>query len=310
LRIGIDLLGSDCSCQDLFSEVIAQLEKEAHSALYVFYLPKNPSFNFIPSSKYEIVFVENYISMEESPVEAIKKKPKASLPWAVKSLHKKEIDALVTVGNTGALTACATLFCSKLKNVQRPALVARLPTDTQPLSFLDVGATIDYSSKRLFKVAQLGVLYHHIRYSVEKPTLGLLNIGVEPKKGTKQMQSLYEILSAHQTSIYNFSGNIEARDLFKTKIDVVLTDGFTGNIVLKVSEGLAMEIISLLKKEERTERFLYRTAPGALMLGIEEVILKCHGEGSAEAFVAALKEAEHLVKHKVLEKLTNLWNHS
>ena len=238
--------------------------------------------------------------MNEDPLVAIRRKKDASLVVGMGLLAKKQIDAFVTCGNTGALIACARLFLPLLSGVTRPALLVSLPTKTGLVSVLDVGGNISCKAQDFVQFALLGAAYQRTIHGVKHPRVGLLNIGVESKKGTAELRQAYELLQ--QTDGIHFVGNVEGRNIFTGVIDVLVTDGFSGNVMLKTAEGVASLILDALNAAEDysalRKQFNYTEYPGAIVCGVEGVAMKVHGNATAETLLVSILSAPNIVIHQ------------
>lgn len=195
-----------------------------------------------------------------------------------------------------------------------------IPTKLEPVAVLDVGANVNVKAENLLQFAQMGIAYQKTR-GIKHPTVGLLNIGEEKQKGTPELRKAYEILETlNRDAPFDapiFIGNIEGRNVFHGNIDVLITDGFTGNVFLKTAEGIAGFILDQLEKVKLAEifpqlknminplrhRLHYAEYPGAILCGVEGIVIKCHGESTPEAFINSIKGASHLVRHFFLEKI-------
>ena len=258
--------------------------------------------------------------MEDSPLSAIRRKRDSSLCTGIRMLKEGLLQAFISAGNTGALMACAKIELSMLPDVERPALMTLLPTQRGEIAVLDVGANISYTAEHLIQFASMGVAYQKSR-GVQLPKVGLLNIGSEAKKGTPELRQAYDqllLLSQKKNSSFLFSGNIEGRDVFHGEIDVLVTDGFTGNVFLKTAEGMAAVILEELQSplireypQQPMEGVLskmrakldYAKYPGAILCGVEGIILKCHGNSKAQSLTHTIATASRLVKHAFMASL-------
>lgn len=251
------------------------------------------------------------ILMTDEPLYAIKHKKNSSLLVGARLLKKKKIDALVTTGNTGALITAASLCLPKFPGIKRPALLATLPSAKGYVSVIDAGGTVQLRASLLHQYAKLGATYHRIVYGIDAPKLGLLNVGNESKKGTLEHQEAFKLLS----SLPGFVGNVEGRGIFDGSIDVLVTDGFTGNVLLKSAEGVAGFIFDHLVKQvsaplqdELTAlktRFDWTDYPGAMVMGVEGIMIKCHGSSSAQALFSGIKGAITLVDRSFLSSISS-----
>lgn len=328
MRIGIDLMGSESSPRELFGAVFAVLHLLKPSDSLVVYA-SNEIFDppkLIPAkfsnNSHQIDFhpVSETITMEDDPLTSIRLKKGSSLVIGISHIKEKRIDALVTAGNTGALIAAATIMLPLLKGCDRPALLASLPTFKRPLAVVDVGGLLSVRPQQLVQNAYFGAAYQRCRLGLEKAAVGLLNIGTESRKGTAEAREAYRLLqeaSQAQKSKIHFVGNVEGREIFQGKTDVLVTDGFTGNVLLKTSEGLSAFILDYLDHElnkrraselditleNLQRRFSYEEYPGALVCGVEGILVKCHGAASERGMAKSIEEAIHLVRNGLLAKI-------
>lgn len=298
-------MGSDSSPFHLFQGVLKAAKE--YNASFVFVVIATPAT--IDSLKYssecssarahiEFHPATEIITMTDEPLTAIRRKKNASLIIGMRLLNKKRIDALVSAGNTGALITCAKIILSMLPGIRRPALLTQLPTKKKRLSIIDAGGNTKNTPTSLIQYAQMGVAYQRCYAGIEFPAVGLLNVGVEPHKGPPLLRETYALLKSLSKSRqkFHFLGNIEARNLFEGNVDVLVTDGFTGNVLLKTAEGTATYILDCMSKhlpkisEEHDLRssFNYTEYPGALVCGVDRVLIKCHGDASQESIYSAI----------------------
>jgi len=259
------------------------------------------------------------VSMEDDPSVVMKEKEDSSLAIAMSLLKEGAGDALVSAGNTGAVFTAATLVLRRIKGVRRAALAAIIPLDN-PFLLLDSGANTDVQPEMLEQFAQMGSFYAERVMGIEKPRIGLINNGIEPHKGTELQQDTYKLLK--KTEI-NFVGNIETRDLPANICDVAVADGFTGNIVLKLIEGMGGFMLRKLKQlfysnnmtkfaavltqkqlDELKRSVDHREHGGAVLLGIAKPVIKAHGSSDAYSITRTIKQASDYAKGQVIEALT------
>ncbi len=257
------------------------------------------------AERIEIVDAPEVISCDEQPTIAIKKKTNSSLVQALYCVKEGRADCIVSAGSSGALLAGATLIVRRFPLVKRPALAVLIP-------LLDCGANTDCKPSYLQQFAVMADAYMRKIEGVEKPRIGLLNNGAEPEKGCQLTKAAYALLKATPV---NFAGNCEARDILSGDFDVLVCDGFAGNIVLKYTEGMVHSMAGMLKKElmadprsklgallakpafKRFKKQLdYTEYGGAPLLGINGGVIKAHGSSNAKAFVSAIKQARSFVK--------------
>jgi phosphate acyltransferase len=295
-RIGIDLLGGE-NPPDLLISSLVEWKKNVNASFLLlateelckaFKSYETPSFEFYP--------VQEAIGLEENPLSAIRKKKNSSLVQGIRLLKEKKIDTFLSSGNTGALVSLATIELL-MPHVKRPALMALLPTKKNPLALIDVGANVAVKAKELKTFALMGAAFQKFN-GINIPNVGLLNVGSEAIKGTKEIQEAYvEIEKLSKKKGFFFSGNIEANEIFEGNVDVLVTDGFAGNVLLKTAEGFSSFVLDFFQKhpafQEAHKFFSYSEYGGALLLGVEGTCIKCHSYSSTKAFLSALQMAIH-----------------
>jgi glycerol-3-phosphate acyltransferase PlsX len=260
--------------------------------------------------------------MHENPTIALRKKKQASILVAAELLKKNEIKALISAGNTGALMEAAIITVGRIPGIRikRPALSVLMPTYKTHCIFLDVGANADCKPEFILQFARMGSIYARVIMKRETPKIGLLNIGSEKTKGNATTLAAYELLSR---SRLNFVGNIEPRDLLGGMVDVVVTDGFVGNMVLKTAEGTAELFIKLLKEyimknslsklaavllkpvfSQLKKKLDHTEYGGALLFGVNGICIKSHGRADARTIYNAVKLAERLAQEDITSRFT------
>lgn len=254
----------------------------------------------------DIVHASEVIDMEESPLSAMRRKQDASILVATQLVKKGEADAIVTAGSSGAAMASATLYLKRIEGISRPAMAILFPTQHHYTVVLDVGANVDCKPEYLYQFSQLGSIYAQHVLKIAEPKVGLLNIGEEKIKGNQLSQKAYGLLN---DSSLNFIGNVEGWDIPRGTADVIVTDGFVGNIVLKVVEGMGELVFDMLRKEIRRDdlnliqrRFDYAEYGGALLLGINGNCIITHGRSRSPAIVNSIKLAYRSVVSDVVAK--------
>ena len=268
------------------------------------------------SDKISIHNTTEEITMEDIPTQAIKHKKDSSMVVGFRLLKEGEGDVFVSAGNSGALLTGATLLVGRIKGVDRPAMAPMLPSYKKGAMLVDAGANTNCKPINLLQFAQMANVYLKKIYNIEKPAIGLLNIGTEETKGNDLVKESYKLLKqeADEHGI-NFVGNIEGRDAFTGKIDAVITDGFTGNVFLKTTEGLGKlvkrTLTESLKKNlwsticaapslPAIKRFSktmdYKEYGGALFLGVQKPVVKAHGSSDEKLFYYTIKQAENFAK--------------
>ena len=265
---------------------------------------------------FDIVHASEVITMEDSAATAVRRKKDSSIRVAAKLVRSGEVQGLVSAGNTGAVMATAKLALGALPVVDRPALSTVLPTEKgKPAILLDVGANVDCKPHHLEQFAIMGDIYSRAIFGIRRPRVGLLSIGEEDTKGNELTKEAFKAL---KLAPINFIGNVEGRDIFKGDVDVIVCDGFTGNVALKLSEGLIEAIRAMLGQElKRTftaklgylmsqqafrafgKRLDYSEYGGAPLLGINGVTVVCHGRSNGNAIKNAIRVASEMCTSKV-----------
>ena len=332
MRIGIDLMGGDRSPAVIFDALIQALE-QLNPSLRLVAIATKPfvaELEAIAKSKLSseaftrlsFVTAADYIGMNDEPLIALRQKKGSSIALGVRLLKKKQIDAFISAGNTGALIASATISLPKLPGVTRPALLAVLPTLTGSIAIVDVGGNVSSKAHHLLNYAYMGAAYQKCTAEIKTPRVALLNIGSESKKGTLVVREAYRLLTeACQLDASDpymvFHGNIEGRAVFHGKVDVLVTDGFTGNVLIKTSEGIADVIFehldAMLKQQPSLELqkrlssiqslFHYAEYQGALLCGIDGIVIKCHGHSNAKAIFNAIKGAMDMIQNQLVQQI-------
>lgn len=281
-----------------------------------------------PGDRLEIFHASQAVSMDEKPVDALRKKPDSSIVRCWQLMVERKVDGLVSAGNTGAVVAGGLRLRRFLKCVHRPGIATVMPTAKGHCIILDVGANVFPKPRHLLEYGIMGAVYARLMLGEEKPTIGLMNVGEEEGKGSELVQQTYDLF--RNSSLRDqFVGNIEGRDIHRGAVDVVVTDGFTGNVVLKVSEGVFEFLMSVVSHEvlgtltlERDkalaavqgmlDRFHYSAFGGAPLLGVDGVCIICHGSSKdraiANALGAAVKHGRLKLNEKIVEELLALPN--
>jgi phosphate acyltransferase len=321
VRIAIDCMGGDHGIPVTVSASLAFLEHQKDAALLLVgreselkaALPAR-----LPSSV-EIVHAEDVVEMHDPVMVALRGKRNSSMRVAISLVKDGNADVCVSAGNTGALMAIARFVLKTLDGIDRPAIAGVLPNQRGGLTtVLDLGANVDCGPDHLFQFAVLGAALVEAIEEKERPSVGLLNIGEEVIKGNDVVKEAGELLRSSQL---NFYGNVEGNDIFKGTTDIVVCDGFVGNVALKASEGLATMLGGFIREEftrsplarlqaltawsvlQRFKRRVdYRSHNGASLLGLRGLVLKSHGSADAIAFESALRRGFEEARHRVLER--------
>jgi glycerol-3-phosphate acyltransferase PlsX len=269
-------------------------------------LAKHPE---APSGRLHVEHAPDRVTAADAPASVLRRKPKSSIVVGLKLVRDGEADAFVSAGSTGAVMATSLFTLRPLPGVDRPAIGTLLPTSATPCLMLDAGANVDCKPIHLVQFAHLGHIYAQDLMGIERPRVGLLNIGEEPKKGDELTVEAHRLLTAERG--LNFVGNVEGRDIIQGACDIVVCDGFVGNVLLKFYESVAELIIGFLRKElrqaheqidlEEVFRVLdYAEYGGAPLLGVGGVSIICHGESSSRAIRNALGVAARAVRSEMV----------
>ena len=324
VTVAVDAMGGDHGPSVTVPAAIAFLEAtpDARVVLVGLQAPLDAVVARIKSAARERLTIRvatEVVDMDEPPADALRKKKDSSLRVAINLVKEGSADACVSAGNTGALMAIARFVLKTLPGIDRPAIASQLPTKKGVTTALDLGANVNCTPEQLVQFAAMGSALVAAVDGIERPTVGLLNIGEEDIKGNEVVKQAAERL---KTSGLNFYGNVEGDDIYKGTTDVVVCDGFVGNVALKTSEGLAQMLYEFLRAE-LTRNLLTRFAGlvaypvlmafkrridprhynGATLVGLKGVVVKSHGGADAVAFRVALDKAYAEVAHGVLDRI-------
>ena len=280
------------------------------------------------SDRLKIKNATETIEMEDTPTIAIKHKKDSSMVVGFRMLKEDEGDVFISAGNSGALLTGATLIVGRIKGIDRPALAGILPAYKSQLLLIDAGSNTNCKPINLLQFAQMSSIYLKNTYGIEKPAIGLLNIGTEETKGNDLVRESYNLLKEKAEELdINFVGNVEGRDAFSGKIDAIVTDGFTGNVFLKTTEGLGkfvkktltesltkgiltkLAVLPALPAIKRFSKTMdYKSYGGALFLGVKKPVVKAHGSSDELLFEYTLIQAEKFVENKAVDKMIEEFN--
>ncbi|MBL8770438.1 MAG: phosphate acyltransferase PlsX [Phenylobacterium sp.] len=266
----------------------------------------------LPLDRVEFRHAEKVIAMDEKPAQAMRRGKGSSIWNAVEAIREGQAVAAVSAGNTGALMAISKLILRMSADLDRPALVASIPHAKGVTTFLDVGANVDCDAGRLVEFAIMGEAYHRAAHGVARPSVGLLNVGSEEMKGHEEVREAHRILREGAIDL-EYKGFVEGDDITKDSVDVVVTDGFTGNVALKAMEGAARFMYAELREALTRDLFASLGAmlarpslmtfrdkisppPAAPLLGLNGLVLKCHGSAETRDFAKAVKAAADLAQ--------------
>lgn len=266
-----------------------------------------------PEDRLQVVHASERIGPEEAPASAVRRKTDSSIAKGIRLQQQGQADAFVSAGSTGAVMAASLILLRPLPGVARPAIGTLLPTAADPVLMLDAGANVDSKPQHLLQFARLGNVYAQDLMGVSEPRVGLLNIGEEPEKGDELALASHHLLAE---SDLRFVGNVEGRDIIGGSCDVLVCDGFVGNVLLKFYESVAEFVISLLNRElQSTEASLdlgevfrvldYSEYGGAPLLGVNGVSIICHGESPPKAICNALGVAHQAVRSRMVQHIAS-----
>lgn len=303
-------MGNDNSPETLLA-ALNELKLDPGVGLVLFGLPEYKHL-----THFDYVEAAEFITMEDHPLNALRRKKEASLSVGLRALKAGKIDAFISAGNTGSLVTGAKITLGILPGILRPALLAHMPTKKEPVIVLDVGANVQVKASHLVQFALLGTAFAKSK-GIKKPSVGLLNIGSEAGKGTSEIRLAYQELKTFPHAPFQFAGNIEGKSVFDGEVDVLITDGFTGNVFLKTGEGIASLILdrfeTLLPSTEYrklgpqirdlSSYLHYAEYPGAVLVGVQGHVIKCHGYSTPRAFLNAVKGAVQLVHSNFISQI-------
>ena len=317
IRLALDMMGSDLGPKELAKGVALFQEKYGAECQLILVGKKEE----LPESGFEIEDAREVLPMETGAMEALRAK-NSSMHRAVSLVKEGKAQGVVSCGSTGAFLTIATVVLKRIPGVERAAFVAPFPTKIKekPVVILDVGASNENSAEELKTFALLGTLYARLIYGIEQPKAYLLSNGTEEGKGSPVVKEAYELLK--NDAKINFQGNIEGREVLNGEADVIVCDGFTGNVLLKTSEGTAKLMSGFIKKafkrnifskigyllarkgfKEMTETMDYKNIGGAMLLGVNGVVVKGHGSNDAIAFYHSIEVAYRLAERGLLSKI-------
>lgn len=323
MKILVDTLGADKGYEEIVNGTIKAINNRKDLEV-TFIGEKNKIEDIVKknsniSDKVSYIDTKIYIENTEEPALAIRRKKDSSLYLGFKSLNSEEYDGLISCGSTGALLAGATLITKRLPKIDRAALTVVFPTEKEPCVLLDAGANMDCSKELLAQFAIMGNIYAEGVLGVSNPRIGLLNIGGEEGKGDKLRKETYEVLKEEKI---NFKGNIEARDLLSGDFDVIVADGFSGNILLKSTEGAAITIMSKLKSGIKSsirgkigaiilkkvlvsvkDMLDYNEYGAAPLLGVKKAVFKAHGSSNSRAIETGIDAMVKFIDNDIINKI-------
>lgn len=277
--------------------------------------------NNIALKNAEIVDAKSIITMHDNPKSVLKEKSDSSMAVGFRLLNEGRGDAFVSAGNTGAITVGATFITKRIKRIKRPAIASVMPSEKKPFILLDCGANAECRAEFLYQFGLMGDLYMKKIMKVLNPRVALANNGEEETKGTPMIKEAFQLM---KSAPYNFIGNIEGRQIPFGDADVVVADGFTGNMILKTYEGVAKVLMNGIKQafmkntisklsylgvksgiDDMKKQFDYKEYGGAVMLGVKKPVIKAHGSSDARTFKNAIKQAVWFLENDLIKEIEN-----
>ena len=325
IKIAVDAMGGDGSPKKIIDGLVYNHARNKENFFKIFgnkvlieqYLNSQMNKKF-----YEIIDTKNTVKSTDSPLEAAKRGKDTSMWLSIESVKKKEADIVISAGNTGALLVIAKLNLKMIENIDKPALSALWPNKKGMSVVLDLGANIECSSKNLVDFSIMGASLYKSLYPQESPNVALLNIGSEELKGNETIKETFQILNEKKTDNFSFAGYIEGNQLMNGEVNVIVSDGFTGNVALKTAEGTANFITSELRKAlsgsllgkissflnfKNLNNFKKRLDPrlynGAIFIGLDTPVVKSHGGTDYIGFSNSIDVCNKIVKGNLIDKI-------
>ncbi len=325
IKIAVDAMGGDNSPRKVIDGIIHHYNSNKNIYYKIFGDEQKITSclgNKINKENYQIINTLNKVSSEDSPLEAAKKGKDTSMWLAIESVKNKDCDIVISAGNTGALLVISKLNLKMIENIDKPALSALWPNKKGMSVVLDLGANIECSAKNLFDFSVMGASLYKSLYPQETPNVALLNIGSEELKGNEIIKETYKILKEKKSEDFNFNGYIEGNQLMNGIVNVIVADGFTGNVALKTAEGTANFITQELKKTlggtflgkissllniSNLKKFKKRLDPrlynGAIFIGLDSPVVKSHGGTDYIGFSNSLDVCCRIIKGNLIDKI-------
>ncbi len=325
IKIAVDAMGGDRSPKKIIDGIIHNHKHNKENFFRIFgkkTIIENDLNSKIDKKFYEVIDTENVVKSTDSPLEAAKRGKDTSMWLAIESVKKKESDIVISAGNTGALLVISKLNLKMIENIDKPALSALWPNKKGMSVVLDLGANIECSAKNLVDFSIMGASLYKSLYPKENPNVALLNIGSEELKGNETIKETFQIMNNKKSDSYNFAGYIEGNEIMNGDVNVIVSDGFTGNVALKTAEGTANFITSELKHAlsgsiigkfssllniSNLRKFKKRLDPrlynGAIFIGLDAPVVKSHGGTDYFGFSNSIDVCNKIVKGNLIKKI-------
>ena len=323
MRIAIDAMGGDNAPKEIISGALESIEKLSQNDEIILVGPEEQIEAMLPSVRsrkgmISIVHAPDIIEMAETPVESLRKKPKSSIAVLAKLAKRGQTDAVISAGNTGACVAAFQMRIRTLPGVVRPGIAVVFPTPGGPVTICDVGANIACKPMHLYQYGVMAGVYSKHLFGIENPRVGIMSIGEEEAKGNELVKKTRDLIKADKKM--NFIGNIEGRDIFQGTCDVVICEGFVGNVILKLTEGLVEGLFKAIKHELMEEKmrlamkfkpvmkriyqkYDYNEYGGALLLGLKGTAIICHGSSESRTIKNAIMASKRFYTEKINDKI-------
>ncbi|MCP3739058.1 phosphate acyltransferase PlsX [Rossellomorea sp. BNER] len=325
MKMAIDAMGGDHAPKEIILGTMKAVEQFEDIEIVLYGDEKQIREYLVDHARISIVHTEEVILGTDEPVRAVRKKKQASMVLMAQAVANGEADGCISAGNTGALMTAGLFIVGRIDGIDRPALAPTLPTlDGKGFLMLDLGANVDAKPEHLAQYAIMGSVYAEKVRGIQNPKVGLLNIGTEDKKGNELSKQAFQQMKEIKL---NFVGNVESRNILEGPADVIVTDGFTGNMVLKTIEGTASSIFSLLKTtftsslkskiaaglvkndlKELKNMMDYSEYGGAALFGLKAPVVKAHGSSNSNALFNAIRQTREMIKHDVVNTIKEAVN--
>ncbi|MHC4323490.1 MAG: phosphate acyltransferase PlsX [Planctomycetota bacterium] len=323
MRIAIDAMGGDNAPDEIIAGVLESIELLAEDDQLILVGPESEIEPRLPSkasrsSMISVVHAPDIIAMDDVPIESLRRKPKSSIPMIAKLAKRGQADAVISAGNTGACVAAFQMRMRNLPGVNRPGIAVVFPTPGGLVTICDVGANIACKPIHLYQYGVMASVYSKHLLGIENPRVGLMSIGSEDAKGNEVVKKTRELMKSD--SNMNFVGNIEGRDIFKGACEVVIAEGFVGNVILKLTEGLVDGLFKAIKHELMEEKirlamkfkpimkriykkYDYNEYGGALLLGVNGTAVICHGSSQSRTIKNAIMASKRFYTEKINDRI-------
>ncbi|MDE6470719.1 MAG: phosphate acyltransferase PlsX [Eubacterium sp.] len=322
MKIIVDAMGGDHAPLEIIKGAMLAVDEYGIDVILVGnekQIKRCVADNSITLKRCEIVNTDDVITMHDDARAVIKAKQNSSMAVGFKLLNEGRGDAFVSAGNTGAITIGATFITKRIKGVKRPAIASVMPSAQKPILLMDCGANAECRAEFLYQFGLMGSLYMHHILKYDKPKVALANNGEEETKGNTLVKEAYALM---KNAPYNFVGNIEGRQIPFGDADVIVADGFTGNLILKTYEGVAKVLMNGIKAafmkntmsklsylgvksgiDDMKKQFDYKEYGGAVLLGVKKPVIKAHGSADARTFKNAVKQAVWFLQNNLIEEI-------